>query len=356
MKHRHLKVLVAPLDWGLGHATRCIPVIRELILQQAEVIIAASGNGFHLLQNTFPDCTLIDIPGIRIRYPAKGSMAFSMVIQMPAILKAIRKEKEMLSSMIGSHGITHVISDNRYGLYDIRVKCVFISHQISIKNPGLLKFTEPLLYQMHKKRIEKFNELWIPDIHGTDNLAGSLTKTPGLAIPKKYTGFLSRFNHSIQNAEKKYECIALLSGPEPQRSLLEKKLKDYFLSSKKKCLLVLGIPGLPSRTSVENVEIINTITDTELQHWLHPDTTLFCRPGYSTLMDLAILGHRKNVFIPTPGQTEQEYLAERFKNLYGYTVIQQSDPIPADITKGKKLPDNIQNNLLPAIIVEFLGN
>ncbi len=354
MKHPQIKVLVAPLDWGLGHATRCIPVIRELLLQQAEVIIAASGNGFQLLKNTFPDSTFIDIPGIRIHYPAKGSMTLSIVIQLPAIFKAIRKEKEMLSSMIDSHGITHVVSDNRYGLYDNRVKSAFISHQVSIKNPGLLKFTEPLLYRMHKKRIENFHELWIPDFQGSENLAGSLTETPGLTIPKKYTGILSRFNHSIQKADKKYESIALLSGPEPQRSLLEKKLKDYFLTLAEKCLIIQGIPGIPSRNLINNVEIINAITDTELQQWLHPDTTLFCRPGYSTLMDLAILGHRKNVFIPTPGQTEQEYLADRLKNLYSYTIVNQNDPVPDAVQPGKQLPDNHRKNLISSIISDFL--
>ncbi|MDQ3051784.1 MAG: glycosyltransferase [Bacteroidota bacterium] len=356
MTHRHLKVLVAPLDWGLGHATRCIPVIRELLRQEAKVIISASGNGYYLLKNIFPLCEFINIPGITIRYPESSYMAFSMMSQLPAILKAIRKETELLKSVIEPSGITHVISDNRYGLYDNRIKCAFISHQVSIKSFGLLKLMEPWLYQLHKKRIEKFHELWIPDVEGPGNLAGSLTEAPGLTIPKKYIGFLSRFNESIQRAQKKYDYISVLSGPEPQRSLLENKIKAYFLSSEKKCLIVQGIPATPLRSVSKNVEIVNVISDADLQELLHPDTTLFCRPGYSTLMDLAILGHKKIVFIPTPGQTEQEYLAAQLEKNYDYNITRQKDSFPQNVSSGKALPNHFQQNRLMETMRDFLKN
>jgi hypothetical protein len=356
MESRPVKVLVAPLDWGLGHATRCIPVIRELLERGAEVMISASGGGKILLAENFPDCKFIDIPGIKIRYPENGSMALSILFQTPAILKAIRNEHELLQRVVTSYGITHVISDNRYGLYSGKTKSVFISHQVHIKSGSYLKFLEPLLFRMNKSRIEKFDELWIPDSLAPNNLSGELSDTSGMTIPVKHIGILSRFTTAAASKEKKYDFIALLSGPEPQRSILEKKLHDIFFSSPEKCLLVRGTPGLNTLTEDGKIKIMSTISDQELQDLLHPETTLICRPGYSTLMDLAVLGHRNALFIPTPGQTEQEYLADVLKNKWGYTCFKQEENFSIEaVVPGKPLPEFKNQDALKKTIGEFLS-
>ena len=356
MESRPVKVLVAPLDWGLGHATRCIPVIRELIARGVEVMISASGGGKILLAEKFPDCNFIDIPGINIRYPENGSMAFSILFQFPAILKAIRNEHELLQSVVTTHGITHVISDNRYGLYSGKTKSVFISHQVHIKSNRLLKFLEPVLFRMNKSRIEKFDELWIPDNLPPNNLSGDLSDTSGITVPVRHIGMLTRFTSATSAKEKKYDFIALLSGPEPQRTILEKKLHAVFFSSPEKCLLVRGTPGLNIIADDGKVKILATISDQELQDLLHPGTTLICRPGYSTLMDLAVLGHRNALFIPTPGQTEQEYLAGVLKNKWGYSCLKQAEKFSiAAVVPGKPLPEFKNQDILKKTIGEFLS-
>ena len=355
MNDRDKHVLVAPLDWGLGHATRCIPIIRELIRHRVKVTVCASGYGKTLLEERFPELPRADIPGIRVSYPAKGSMAVSMVLQLPAILSGIRREHEIAERIIAENKITHIISDNRYGLFSDKVKTAFMTHQVRIRGGAGFNFLEPVLFRMHQKRIEKFNELWIPDDPGT-NLSGALSNVTGMDIPVSHTGILSRFQKQATASEKKYDCIALLSGPEPQRTIFEHKVMQFFTSGKSKCLLILGQPGNQITTHFENVTVMATISDNELSGLLHPDTLLICRPGYSTLMDLAILEHRKVVFVPTPGQTEQEYLADQLKKRFNYIVISQYEEFHGlqEINPGKKIPYHSDNELLKNAIGAFL--
>jgi predicted glycosyltransferase len=352
------KVLLSCLNWGLGHATRCIPVINELIKLGVDITLSAEGGGKKILQQYFPGIPFVEIPGIEIKYPRKGSMAFSMLTQLPGILSAIRKEHEQLDKLIRKSGFTHVISDNRYGLYSDRVKTAFICHQVNIMTPAVLKFTQPVLKLLHKKKIEKFNELWIPDIQSGDQLSGELSGHDHIKIPVRHLGMLSRFEASAKPGEKKYDYIALLSGPEPQRSILENKLTALLKKSGKKSLLVKGIPDGNTSITDNQLEIISGITDENLIHILHPDTCLMARPGYSTLMDVSVLQHRNLVLIPTPGQTEQEYLAGRLKTKYGVTIVKQhelfelpevgrlSHPLPAP------QPSNIQSVLKSFLEIE----
>ncbi len=334
MNNQKPVVLVAPLDWGLGHATRCIPIIRELLEQNATVVFAAAGGGALLLQKLFPDIPMIDIPGYSIIYPSKGSMTWSIATQLPAFFASVKKEHSWLQEVIQKYKITHVISDNRFGLNSKKAKCVFITHQVKIKSTRGLQFLEPVLFSLNKKQIEKFDELWIPDEEYPNNLSGSLSDATDIQIPVKYLGILSRFKNEINNPHKIYDFIALLSGPEPQRTLLENKLKNYFIQSGKKCLLIRGLPDKEMDSSTENVRIVNTINDEDLLKVLHHDTLLFCRPGYSTLMDLAVLGHRKIMFIATPGQTEQEYLANRLSSKYNYTTLSQDKEVDLSVFKN----------------------
>ncbi len=353
---KKIKVLVAPLDWGIGHATRCIPVIRELLAQQAEVVICASGNGKTLLTGYFQECKFIDIPGIAIHYPVSGSMALSILRQLPGIVNAIKKENRILSDVISKYKITHVISDNRYGLFNDSIRCSIICHQVKLKTPPAFNFLQPLLYHLHKKRLQKFHELWIPDNSYPENLSGELSYPLSMNIPVKYTGTLSRFTEKLHVKSKTYDYIAIISGPEPQRSLLENKLLHFFKNSDKKSLLIAGIPGENKSYETNGVTVYSSITDSMLKEVLHSETTLICRPGYSTLMDLTVLGHRKIIFIPTPGQTEQEYLGSELKSKYDYVVIKQGEVIrDHNIQSGKALPFQDNNTMLQKTIRDFLS-
>ena len=350
------KVLLSCLNWGLGHATRCIPVIRALIKIGVDVTVAAEGGGKKILQLYFPKIRFTEIPGIHIKYPRKGNMALSMLAQMPGIISSIRKEHDCLEKLINEYRFTHIISDNRYGLYSNHVKTAFICHQVNIMTPFPFTFSQPLLKYIHKKRIEKFDELWIPDSESDDNLSGDLSSHHHISIPVKHLGYLSRFTSSVNSLDKKYDFIALLSGPEPQRSMLEESLTQQLKLSGKKSLLVRGKPDENTSMTDGNLEIISSVNDEQFIRFLHPDTCLISRPGYSTLMDLAVLKHRNLVFIPTPGQTEQEYLAERLKTKYGVMIVNQTEPV--DLSKpgfmSNPLPEP-QTSKIQLVLKSFLG-
>ena len=302
------KVLVAPLDWGLGHATRCIPLIRELLQQNCRVTLAATGNGKSLLQQEFPLLPLLDLPGYNIEYASTAwGLAVKIVAQIPKLLSAIKEEQEWLEKVVTEHKFDAVISDNRYGLYHSEILSVFITHQLCIKAP--LKLAEDLLQDTAYEYINKFTECWVPDAEGENNLAGELShpeKFP--AIPVYYIDPLSRFT-GVAAEEKGGFLLIILSGPEPQRTLLEEILLEGLKEYKYPVVLIRGLPGVIEAIPVpENVSVYNHLPAAELEQKLWEAHMVIGRCGYSTVMDLAAL-KKKSILIPTPGQTEQEYLA-----------------------------------------------
>ena len=140
------RILVAPLDWGIGHATRCIPIIKALIAHQFEVVIAADSRPLHLLTTEFPNLEMIRFSGYDIKYPKFLPMSISMLLQSPKILLALKKEHQLLEKIIEDYAIDGVISDNRYGLYDKKVPTVFITHQLQIQSPYLKNFIRRINY------------------------------------------------------------------------------------------------------------------------------------------------------------------------------------------------------------------
>lgn len=303
------KVLVAPLDWGLGHATRCIPVIRALLTNGFTVILAAEGAQAHLLHQEFPQLTILPIPGYRVHYAkTRLGLAFSLVKQLPRLQKLIRQEHLWLQQVIVDHQINLVISDNRYGLYSKKVSCIFITHQLTIKAP--LDWMEKLLQRINYRFINRFTACWVPDMPGQPGIAGILSHPKKLpAIPVQYMGILSRFRYI--NTAKKYDYCILLSGPEPQRSLLEKKMIKDLPHIAGNCLLVRGKPGSEETLFVgSNVTVKNHLPGVELEEAINQSEYIICRSGYTSVMELLTL-QKKAILVPTPGQTEQEYLAKR---------------------------------------------
>lgn len=310
-------ILVCPLDWGIGHATRCVPVIRELLHQHANVIIAADGRPLAFLRLEFPNLQFVKFPGYKFSYPAKGSMAFKMTIQIPRILQGIRKEKELLDEIIRNYKIDGVISDNRYGLSAKKVPCIFITHQLGIKAPRYLSFLQPLIYRLNMHYISKFDECWVPDFIDEPNLSGELSHVKSLPKRTYFIGPLSRFagipdneSNSDGNSQYTYDILVLLSGPEPQRTILEEKILSQLKLHNYSVIVVGGKPESGQGVTIEGrIEFFPHLDSERLRKAILQSRVAISRPGYSTLMDLTALG-KKAVFIPTPGQTEQEYLAE----------------------------------------------
>ena len=304
------KILVAPLDWGLGHATRCIPIVRELLKQNCTVLLAGEGKNKALLELEFPGLPFLHLPGYNIHYASSGwGLAAKIVAQIPKILSAIKDEQAWLQKVVEEEEIDAVISDNRYGLYHEKLRSVFITHQLRIQAP--LKLAEDLLQNINYQFINKFDECWVPDVDDMNNLAGQLSRpTDSPVIPTHYVGVLSRFD-STQVSTEEGPLLVLLSGPEPQRTLLENSLLEEINGYTKPVMLIRGLPETADALKVnENVTVFNHLPSAALEAKMKEASFVIARCGYSTVMDLAVL-KKKSILIPTPGQTEQEYLAKQ---------------------------------------------
>ena len=314
------KILVAPLNWGLGHATRCIPIINALKTLYFEPVIASDGNTLALLKKEFPSLRSIELPSYNINYPNKGSNFRAKLIKdSPHLLKTIKKEKKAVKSIVERETISGIISDNRFGVRHKAIPSVFITHQLKVLSGN----TTWLSTKLHQKIISKFDECWVPDHKGEHNLSGDLGQDNVKSIKTKYIGPLSRFQK--HNSEIKYDLLVLLSGPEPQRTFLEQKLLnelEYFNGS------VLFVKGLIETTQKKqnnnNITIYNYMTSGELEEAINKSEIVLSRSGYTTIMDLAKL-EKKAFFIPTPGQFEQEYLANRLNELKIIPCCSQDD-------------------------------
>ena len=311
------RILVAPLDWGIGHATRCIPIIKELIKHNYEVILAADSRPLHLLSTEFPQLEIIRFEGYNIKYPKFIPMELSMLLQTPKLLWNIKKENTALTEIIKDYNIDGVISDNRFGLYTNKIPCVFITHQLEIQSPY---FTDSIR-NFNYKYINKYSACWVMDDEKL-NLAGNLSKPNILPNNTIYIGVQSRFEK--QETEKKYDYLAIVSGPEPQRTILEKGLINALKDRPEKALIVLGKPELNTSEQLGNLTVKSHLNAKDLNTAIAQSELIICRPGYSTVMDLAAL-EKKAIFIPTPGQTEQEYLADNFRNSRTCYAQNQSD-------------------------------
>jgi uncharacterized protein (TIGR00661 family) len=303
------RILVAPLDWGLGHATRCIPIIKALVSLECDVWLAGNGPQKKLLQLEFPALPFLEIEGYKVRY-AKSitGMIFMIAGQTRKIFNAIHKEHAWLENAVKDHQFDAVISDNRYGLYNDSIACIFITHQLKIKTP-FWKWSERILQQRNYKYVNRFTECWVPDTQGKNNLAGDLSHPKELpVIPVKYLGLLSRFVEKNINPVKDH-LVVIISGPEPQRSLFENKIVKDIGNYPGTAAIIRGLPESQSIIpSTGMLRFYNHLGSDQLNDEIAKADLIICRSGYSTVMDIARLNKRA-IMIPTPGQTEQEYLA-----------------------------------------------
>lgn len=288
-----MKVLVSPLNWGLGHATRCIPIINDLLKEGHEVIIGGDGESLKLLRTEFPTLWCRYIPSFHIRYSKGKSQVFAMLRCLPSIIYNSIKEHKEIKRIVKDLNIDMVISDNRFGLYGSGVKSTYITHQIMVKMPKGFKWLEPLVYRMHRSIIEKYDECWIPDYADPDkSLAGDLTHKYPLPSNAKFIDPISRFT-LLKPFTKPRKCdvLAIISGVEPQRTMFENQIRERFSDKNL------------------NVVIAKKYRAIELLPYILGADKVICRSGYTSVMDMHLLGVSDKVeWSATPGQTEQEYL------------------------------------------------
>lgn len=360
-----LRILVAPLDWGLGHATRCIPIIRELMAQGCDVWLAGEGAQEHLLKAEFPTLPFLNLPGYRIKYSkTKKGLIWKMIKQGPKMKRAIQYENKWLKKTIREYQFDSVISDNRFGLFHKNIPCVFITHQLHIKSPAG-KWTEKILQKRNYRYINKFDQCWVPDAKDDQNLGGELShpkKFPD--IPVKYTGLLSRFtllsNSNVKAESQKDHLLIILSGPEPQRSILENKIVKDISDYPGTATIVRGLPGSSSIIpSTNHFLFYNHLPADELFKEIQKAEYVISRCGYSTVMDLAAL-QKKSILIPTPGQTEQEYLSGYLLQKQIAYCIPQKEFILADaLLKAKqfdyKFSEMNSDIILQQVVSDFIS-
>jgi predicted glycosyltransferase len=314
-------IFISPIDWGLGHASRCVPIIHELKKNNKVCIGVTESNAF-LFDFYFPDLKKVILPSYSIRYSSVLSLWLKLLIQWPKIKRVIKREHLALQTIISEQQIDLVISDNRFGLYSEKVRSIFITHQLNLKTP----FFSGIANKLNRNYIHRFNEVWVPDFEEVKSrLAGDLSNSEDIHLPVKYIGPQSALTISTtQTPQNKFDYLILLSGVEPQRTIMENQCLAVFEKANGKVVLVRGTKYAKIISS-ENVVVKNFAFGDELKDLVVNAQTVICRSGYSTLMDLCLLNKKKMILIPTPGQTEQEYLANYWKTNFGATVFEQKN-------------------------------
>ncbi len=306
------RILIAPLDWGLGHAARCVPIIHELLAKELDVVIAADNRPAELLKKEFPDLEHVRFPGYTIDYPVNANMAWTMFRQLPKLFRGIAEEHAKLETLVKDHRIDAVISDNRWGAYSTTVPSIYIVHQLRILLSRLLRWGQPIVDLANGRLIRPFSEVWIPDRGTEDRLSGELSHDSLLPKNSFFIGPLSRLKR-IDTFKKELDILVILSGPEPQRTIFEKLITEQLKQTTMRALVVRGTPERVLKMKLsETLTLVSALTAAELSEAIASSHIIISRPGYSTVMDLAVLGANA-IFVPTPQQTEQEYLAKRLK-------------------------------------------
>lgn len=324
-------ILVAPLDWGLGHATRCIPIIRELIYLGCEVYIVADKQAFSLLKKEFPQSVILRYKGYGIKYSRhKKFFSLKLISQVPAVIFKIWKEKRWLQKTVKAYHIDAIISDNRFGMYHKNIPSVYITHQLCIKTGNRL--IESVAQKIHYYFIKKYKLCWVPD-QQENGLAGDLSHPRKLPLNFTYLGLLSRFT-PIPSSREIYDLAIILSGPEPQRTIFEGLIFGQLKDLDGNIILIRGLPGQKTKPdNFRNVVIENHLPANEMNTILAQSKLVLCRSGYTSVMDLSLL-QKKAILIPTPGQTEQEYLGKYlFEKHYFFSEPQENFSIKKAIEK-----------------------
>ena len=323
-----MKILIAPLNWGLGHATRCVPLVRQYLERGDEVVLGGDGESLLLLQRHFPQLRVIQLPSLELRYAANDQQRGFYLRAIPALLRFTIADHYYLRQQLTIEHFDLIISDNRFGLFTRQTRCVYITHQLYVCLPRRLCIFQPLARALHACVFKRYHEVWVPDFANSENsLAGELCHGGCFDTYVKYIGPLSRFassegtpkrNRTLVAENSEYSVVAILSGLEPQRSIFEQAILERYANTPDKVLIVRGkVAEAQTKISRNNITMVASLSDQALLEVMEQATTIIARSGYSTIMDLAVLGllHKAELH-PTPGQSEQEYLASLHSTPY----------------------------------------
>ena len=318
-------LLFSCLDWGLGHTTRSVPLIKELLVSGCDLIVACNSTQKVILQAEFIDLKYVELPGYDLSYSSgRWATRLKIIAQISKILMRIKSENAWLKAFIQENKVDGLISDNRYGLYHAQIPSVIITHQLHVHS-GYGSYADSIIQKFLYRFINRFTVCWVPDFKKRNSLAGLLSHPESLPdIPVQYLGAISRFNECSGSTEKKFDLLILISGPEPQRTILEKMMIEQSERSDKKIALVRGLPGDTTILEHKKVTIFNHLNGTKLNKLICESEFVICRSGYTTIMDMVKL-KKKMIVVPTPGQSEQEYLASYLsQNHFALSISQNA--------------------------------
>ncbi|MCB0768830.1 MAG: glycosyltransferase [Flavobacteriales bacterium] len=324
------RILVAPLDWGLGHSTRCIPVIERLMALGAVPVIGADNGPLKLLIREFPDLEHVRIPGAEVRYAAGTDQRWAMLRQFPRMVDSVRKERALLERIRPGLKLDAVISDQRFGIRSPDLPSILITHQVFPFSP----LAQGLLRKVGRHLIARFDRCWVMDLPEAPGLAGELSHGASMPSNCTYVGTQSRMSSKdpdvLTGTDKNYRVVVVISGPEPQRTLFEARVTAQLGNLSGRHLVVRGVPGEHSSERSGNIDLVPHLCSGELALHMTAAELIVSRSGYTTLMDLNAL-ERSALVVPTPGQAEQEYLG-RLHALTGRFLVQTQEEL--DISRA----------------------
>jgi len=307
-------VFLSPLNWGLGHSTRDIPIIRELLKHGHEVTIGTSGNALALLKRECPQCNFVLFKDYPAPYSASRFFLPKFVASIPLLLRALARERKKLDQILAENRFDLIISDNRMGVYSHKIPSYFITHQLRFSLPTYLYPFEVLTIPVNSFFHIKYDGVIVPDIAPNgNNLSGKLCRS-NLDITNQrvyYSGILTS-TEKMQVAED-LDYLAIVSGPEPQRTKLEEIILKQVQKLPGEKIVLLGSPQKESHQKLDRHTTVHSYLSTEEKvELMNRARFLITRSGYTTMMEMAEIDKKRGLFTPTPGQTEQEYLSRYY--------------------------------------------
>lgn len=325
-----------------------MPLIKSLEGKGHKVILGSAGRALDFFREEFPATASVELPAYNIVYKTK-SAGLSIALQAPSILQTIHEESNWLSRYLTTNKVHGIISDNRFGLHTDACPVAFICHQLNPKFPWLGR---SLARSAFVKHLKPFDTIWIPD--QPDGISGSLSDSSSVNARTSYIGIQSRFTPPEADARPKYRWLAIVSGPEKHRTKFEEKLIGLLGDIDEPTLVLCGLPGNIRDEHVDNVHILSHASDRHFNDLISQSQNIIARAGYSTIMDLTCLG-RTACLVPTPGQSEQHYLASYCKEQGWFSSCNQSDLDLSAMRLEDFRPPEVQQGLLEPVLSNWLA-
>jgi hypothetical protein len=291
------------------------------------ILIGAGREHLAFFRRELPGLTYIDFPGFKPGYSRYLPQYLKLLFDIPLLIFHSVREHKNLKRIIREHTIDMVISDNRFGLWNNEVRSVYITHMPRIPFPGFFRFLEFTGILLHRMIIKRYSLCYIPDLPGEQNVSGRLSH--GLRLPSnvRYIGLLSRLSDvetgGNENPVNVTHNTVILSGPEPQKEILRNKLYNIFRDKEPVTVFLGGNPdGAGEILREGNIIWYGHPDASQMKELILTSKSIIARAGYTSIMELISLG-RSALLIPTPGQTEQEYLARSLTEKRWFKFIPQ---------------------------------